>query len=288
MRDGYADLGDVRLHYVESGASHGPLVVLLHGFPEFWYSWRNQIPALAAAGWRVLAPDLRGYNLSDRPAEVRAYRPAYLVRDIERLIAHCGAERASVVGHDWGGTIAWLLAMHRPRRVERLVVMNAPHPAAFLRGVLHPAQLWRSAYVVFFQLRWLPEAAIGAGRFALTRAALRAEPVRRGAFSGEDIERYIDALSRPGALSAGLNYYRALVRDTLLGRRPRLRRIEAPVMVVWGDRDRYLRRQLAEPDPAWVPHARVEHLPQASHWLQSDEPDRVNRLLIDFLAEARQ
>jgi pimeloyl-ACP methyl ester carboxylesterase/2-polyprenyl-6-methoxyphenol hydroxylase-like FAD-dependent oxidoreductase len=291
LAHGYADLGDVRLHYVEAGASGAgpagaerPLVVLLHGFPEFWYSWRRQIPALAAAGYHVVAPDLRGYNLSDKPRGVHRYRIDLLALDVERLIRRCGAERAVVCGHDWGGGVAWAVAMRYPELVERLVVINAPHPARFLRALRTPRQLRKSWYMFFFQVPWLPEACLRTSRYAALRRAFTAPEGRPGAFSAEDIERYVEAAARPGALTAGINYYRALFRQAPRQAQASLRRIEAPVLVIWGERDPYLGRELASPDGAWVPNARVERLPQAGHWAQLEEPERVNALLLEFLA----
>ena len=277
----YAELGDVRLHYVEAG--QGPLVLLLHGFPQFWYQWRHQIPALVEAGFRVVAPDMRGYNLSDKPPGVRAYRVELLARDVERLILACGERTASVVGHDWGAIVAWVAGMRHPGRVERLVILNVPHPARFLDGLLSPGQLLRSSYMFFFQIPRLPEEFMRAGDFALLRSALRRDPVRPGTFAAEDIERYVRALARPGALTATLNYYRALLRN--LGKtRALLKRIEAPVLVIWGERDRFLSRRLAEPPRLWVPNLlRVERLQDASHWVAEDRPLEVNTLLLDFL-----
>ena len=276
-----ADLGDVRLHYVEAGS--GPLVVLLHGFPEFWYSWRNQIPALAAAGFRVVAPDMRGYNLSDKPPGIDSYRTDLLTRDIERLILACGEERAIVVGHDWGGIVAWLFAMRYPDMVERLVILNAPHPGSTTRALLSPVQWLRSSYVLFFQIPWLPEAIWQAGNFALLRWVFRTDPRRRDAFTEEDINRYVEAFSQPGALTATINYYRAAVQQNPLNVRQDLRRIERPVLVIWGLQDRALGPELAEPDRQWVPNVHVERLPDASHWVQQDDRERVNALLLDFL-----
>ena len=277
----YAQLGNVRLHYVEVG--EGPLVVLLHGFPQFWYMWRFQIPALAGAGFRVVAPDMRGYNLSEKPRGVSSYRVELLARDVERLILACGEESAMVVGHDWGAAVAWVTAMMYPERVKRLGILNVPHPERFARGLLRPAQLLRSSYMFFFQIPRLPEKGLVVGDFASLRYALRNEQMHPGAFTDEDIERYVEALARPGALTAALNYYRALFRRNPLKARALLRRIEAPVMVIWGERDRYLGKELAEPDPTWVPNLRVERLPDASHFVAEDRPDEVNSLLIGFL-----
>jgi pimeloyl-ACP methyl ester carboxylesterase len=277
----YADLDDVRLHYVEAG--EGPLVLLLHGFPQFWYQWRHQIPALVEAGFRVVAPDMRGYNFSDKPHGVGAYRIELLARDVERLILACGEQTAVVVGHDWGAIVAWTVAMRHPGRVGKLAILNVPHPARFLDGLLSPGQLLRSSYMFFFQIPRLPEEVIRAGDFALLRSALRRDPVQPGALTAEDIEQYIGALARPGALTATLNYYRALLRNP--GKtRALLKRIEAPVLVIWGERDRFLSRRLAEPPRLWVPNLlRVERLQDASHWVAEDRPLEVNTLLLRFL-----
>jgi pimeloyl-ACP methyl ester carboxylesterase len=278
----YANLGGLRLHYVEAG--EGPLVVLLHGFPEFWYSWRHQLPALAAAGFHAVAPDMRGYNLSTKPRRVAGYRMGYLTHDVAALIQTCGAERATVVGHDWGGGVAWGFAMRYPHLLDRLAILNCPHPLRFLQALRTPRQLLRSWYIFFFQLPWLPEASIRARDFAGLRETFRREPTRPGAFSEADIDRYVEAMARPRALTGAINYYRAFVQHGLAERRL-LRRIDAPVLVIWGERDRYLGQELAEPPRAWVPHARVERLPDASHWVQVDQPERVNALLCEFLTE---
>lgn len=277
----FAVVNGVRLHYVEAGA--GPLVVLLHGFPDFWYSWRYQIPALAAAGFRVIAPDLRGYNLSAKPPGVRSYRIESLVGDVAALIRHAGERRAAVAGHDWGGVRAWNLPLYHPDVVDRLLVLNAPHPLAYLRELRTPAQLLKSWYVLFFQLPLLPEVVLRAGDHALLDRMLRRAPVRPGAFTENDIRRYKEALSRPGALTAALNYYRAALRRVRREyARPRTP-IPVPTLLIWGERDLYLSVRLTEGLEPWVPNLRVERLPEASHWVQCDFPERVNQLMLDFL-----
>jgi epoxide hydrolase 4 len=284
QREGFAELGSVRLHYVEAGA--GPLVVLLHGFPEFWYSWRAQIPALAAAGFRVVAPDMRGYNLSSRPTGVSAYSGDKLAADIRDLIHERGERSALLVGHDWGGAIAWTTAMNHPDAVTRLAVLNLPHLRRFLHSLRDPRQLAKSWYMFFFQLPWLPERVVRANNWKGLRRELQRDN-HPGAFTGEDIARYIEAWSQPGAITAMLNYYRAAFRQTPWATEARMRPIPAPTLVVFGERDHYLRHQLAEPHPADVPNLdRVVRLPQASHFVQNDAPDEVNRLLIDFFSPA--
>src|SRR5919202_5732283 len=233
----YAELGDVRLHYVEAGT--GPLVILLHGFPEFWYSWRHQITALATAGYHAVAPDMRGYNLSDKPSAVHDYRIDLLARDVARLIRACGAERATVVGHDWGAGVAWQFAMSYPTMLDRLVIMNVPHPIQFLRGMRTWRQLRKSWYIFFFQIPRLPEAILSAGDFSMVRRIFRSDPARTDAFMEEDIDWYIGALRVPGALTGAINYYRALFRRNPVKTRGSLKRIDAPVLVIWGERDRF-------------------------------------------------
>lgn len=275
----YAVVKGLRLHYVEAGA--GPLVVLLHGFPEFWYSWRQQIPALAAAGFRVIALDLRGYNESDKPAGVHHYRLELLVRDVVGIVRHAGVERAHIVGHDWGGAIAWQVAIEHPEVVDRLAILNAPHPAALERELRGPRQWLRSWYILFFQLPWLPEWLWQRGDQALIERVFRQEPVRPDAFTAEDIAHYKRAFAQPGALTAAINYYRAALRQRRRMTR-RLRPIPAPTLLIWGERDRYLGARLAEGLEPWVPNLCVVRLPEASHWVQNDAPERVNDLLVQW------
>ena len=256
LREGYAEVGDVRLHYVEAG--DGPLVVLLHGFPEFWYGWRLQIAPLAAAGFRVVAPDLRGYNLSSKPDGVAAYSAGKLAADVRGLIQERGAESALVVGHDWGGTAAWTLAMNHPEVVDRLAILNAAHPRKLNEGLRHPSQLRRSWYFFYFQLPDLPEHHVRANDWEFFQDFLRdAQP----AYTPEEMERYIEAWSQPGAATAMINYYRFAVRHSSGEIRP----ITAPTLVIWGERDRYLGpdarrappRRRAQPRPRRAPARRL-------------------------------
>ncbi len=270
-------VNNVRLHWVEAGS--GPPVLLLHGFPEFWWEWRHQIQPLADAGFRVIAPDLRGYNLSDKPRGVSAYRMENLVADVEGLIRHTGVQRAHVVGHDWGGLIAWWLAMLRPERVDRLAILNAPHPNAFRREFRKPDQMLRSWYAAAFQVPVLPEAAIRHNDFALLEGAFRASSVRPGAFTEDDIRRYKEAAARPGALTAMLNYYRAAARRP----GPPTRHIDHPTLLIWGERDQALSIRNTFGLGEWVPNLRIERIPEASHWVAAEFPERVNALLTDFL-----
>ncbi len=280
LREGYAEIGDVRLHYVEAG--EGPLIVLLHGFPEFWYGWRLQIEPLAAAGFRVVAPDMRGYNLSSKPDGVKAYDTDQLTADIRGLIHERGAQSALLAGHDWGGSVAWATAMAYPEVVDRLAILNAAHPRKLSQGLHHPGQLRKSWYFFFFDLPDLPEAVVHANHWHFFRHFLHdAHP----AYTPEEIERYIEAWSQPGAATGMINYYRSSVRTPPKRAEAALRPIQAPTLVIWGQRDRYLGEELAEPDHDDVPGLdRVERLPDASHWVHHDEHERVNQLLSDFFA----
>jgi pimeloyl-ACP methyl ester carboxylesterase len=281
VREGYAEIGDVDLHYVEAG--EGPLIVLLHGFPEFWYGWRLQIEPLAAAGFRVVAPDMRGYNLSSRPDAVDEYDTGKLADDIRDLVHERGAESALLVGHDWGGTAAWATAMIHPEVVDRLAILNAAHPRQLSRGLHHSDQLRRSWYFFFFAVPELPEAVVHANDWHFFRHFLHdASP----AYTAEEIEHYVEAWSQPGAATGMINYYRSSVRQSK-GADAALRPISAPTLVIWGEDDGYLGTDLAEPDHDDVPNLdRVERLPGASHWVHHDQPERVNRLLVDFFAPA--
>jgi len=271
----------VRLHYVDAG--EGPLVVLLHGFPDFWYTWRHQIPPLVRAGYRVVAPDLRGYNTSDKPSRVGSYRMNELVGDVVGLISRCGERRAVVVGHDWGGAIAWHAAMRHPKRVERLIILNAPHPTAFLQRLGHFSQLRRSWYMIFFQLPWLPETLLRAGGFAAVERILRSDAVRSDAITDEEMKHYRRALGQRGALTGMLNYYRAAFHPRSLDRKRSSTIIEAPTLLIWGKEDRFLEPALTDGVQQWVPNLRVERIAHAGHWVHSDAPERVSHLMLDFL-----
>jgi len=209
LRDGYAEIGDVKLHYVEAG--EGPLVVLLHGFPEFWFGWRLQIAPLAAAGYRVVAPDTRGYNLSSKPEDFKEYGVDGLADDIKGLIGELGADSAHVVGHDWGGTIAWTLAMNHPEVVDRLAILNAAHPRKLSEGLKHPSQLRKSWYFFFFATPGLPEEVVHLRDWHFLRHFLEdANPP----YTDEEFERYVEGWSQPGAAAGMINYYRASVRQS--------------------------------------------------------------------------
>lgn len=273
----------VKLFAVEAGPEDGPLVILLHGFPEFWYGWRHQMLPLADAGYRVLVPDQRGYHISDKPRKAREYTLPKLARDVVGLIDDADREQACIVGHDWGGAVAWAVAMLRPDRVSRVAILNAPHPAA-LRGALRrsAAQRRSSRYMLAFQLRGLAERRFARDGFAFLREALR-KTSRPGTFTDQDVECYVEAWSAPGALTGMLNWYRAIPMNWRAQLGPR---VEVPLLLIWGAQDRFLLRELVESSLAHCAQGRAEILEQASHWVQHEEPAWVNALLLEFLAGA--
>jgi pimeloyl-ACP methyl ester carboxylesterase len=274
----FIDVGGLRLHVVQAGPSHGKAVIFLHGFPDFWIGSRQQIEALASAGFRVIAPDQRGYNLTDKPGGTRQYTIEKLVNDVAGLGDALGLERFHLVGHDWGGIVAWSFAASRPTRLEKLVILNAPHPEAIVPYALRsPLQLLRSSYVGFFQIPWLPEAVLSAQRFAaLVRALVGSS--RPGAFAPQEFAEYREAWGKPGALTAMLNWYRALpYRPTLE------QQITAPTLVLWGERDEFLETGLAEKSLSFCRDGRLQTFADATHWLQREEALAVNSALVSFL-----
>jgi pimeloyl-ACP methyl ester carboxylesterase len=272
----------VQLHAVLAGDAGGAPVVLLHGFPEFWYGWRHQIGPLAAAGFRVIAPDQRGYNGSDKPPRVADYALDRTAADVLALLDALGLERAALVGHDWGGIVGWVLAAARPDRVARLAVLNAPHPEAMRRALAGGdfAQLLRSWYAFAMQLPRLPERALGRdGGRPLAESLKRTS--RPGTFTDAELAVYRQAWGQPGALSGMVNWYRAAFRYPGRGRAGRVR---VPVLVIWGDRDEFIRPKLAADSLKFCADGRLVRLPRATHWVQHEEAGRVNELLAEFLS----
>jgi epoxide hydrolase 4 len=273
-------LADVAIHAAAAGPKDGPLVLLLHGYPEFWYGWRGQIPRLAGAGFRVIVPDQRGYNQSSKPEDWRAYRVSCLVGDILGIADRLERGRFMLAGHDWGGIVAWACAMRHEDRVGRLAILNAPHPSVFWKYArTHPAQILRSWYVFFMQLPWLPEFLFEAGNFrAMTETLVKTS--RPGTFSEEDFCAYREAWGQPGAPSGMINWYRALRASAPAGN-PRL---EIPVRILWGARDRFLAAELAELSLRYCKRGELTVFPDATHWLQHEEQAAVSKALEEFFA----
>jgi len=275
----------ISLRVAESGPEYGPLVILLHGFPEFWYAWRHQIGPLADAGFRVLAVDQRGYNLSDKPAETRAYDLDLVTDDVAGIADAVGRETFSVVGHDWGAIVAWWAAGRYPQRLERMAVLNAAHPSIWREAIKNDrAQRRKSWYLGMFQIPRLPEWGIRAGRFRGLVDALRGSS-RTDAFSEDDLHLYRGAWEQAGALTGMINWYRAIAKKPLP--EPASIHIDVPTLILWGVNDKYAIRELAERTRKLCSNAQLEYFEKATHWLQHDEPGAVSERLVEFLRAGR-
>ncbi|MGB0386176.1 MAG: alpha/beta fold hydrolase [Ardenticatenaceae bacterium] len=277
----YVETNGIRLHVVQAGPEDGPLVILLHGFPEFWYGWRSQIAYLAKAGYRVWAPDQRGYNLSDKPKGIAAYSLDHLSNDIIGLIDAAGEEKAFLVGHDWGAGVTWWTANKYPERLQRIVILNVPHPAVMRRTLQRSfAQLRKSWYIFFFQLPWLPESVMRRNNWEGMLRTLQ-ESSRPGTFSEADLEHYRNAWSQPNAFTGMINWYRAIMQKppkTLPSPR-----IKVPSLIIWGTQDHFLNREMVQPSLDLCDDGRLVFIEEATHWVQHEEADRVNQLISDFL-----
>jgi pimeloyl-ACP methyl ester carboxylesterase len=272
------EVNGVRLHCVVEGK--GPLVFLLHGFPETSRAWRKQIPALAER-FRVVAPDLRGFGASDKPKGIGSYRTSVVADDIVALTHAFDAERAHIVGHDWGGGVAWTVATLHPATVDRLVVLNCPHPAVMQRALRSNwTQIRKSWYIFAFQLPWLPEWSLQRNGAKALKDALRGSAKRPDTFSDADLDEYARAFSAPGAASGAINYYRAAARSRV----PR-GKIKAPTLLIWAEDDFALGIELTRGmDGLFENPPLIEYVPETSHWVMEERPEVVNRLLLEFLA----
>lgn len=284
----YIIANNIKLHVVTAGDEKGEPVILLHGFPEFWYGWRNQIPFLVEQGYRVIVPDQRGYHLSDKPKEISAYRISTLAADINALIDHFGYEKVNLVGHDWGAAVAWMVATIYPERLKKLVILNVPYPSimaqAFYSGNL--AQLMKSWYMFFFQIPWLPEALLSVGGYDGFANSIRFSG-KPETFTDDDMEKYKEAWLKPGAMTAMLNWYRAMLQGRGSGGMStgerQLPRITVPTLILWGEKDIALEKSLAEESIKLCENGKIVFFPEATHWLQHDEADAVNQHIHEFL-----
>jgi pimeloyl-ACP methyl ester carboxylesterase len=289
IRHEYAQVGNLRLHYAECGAENEPLVILLHGFPEFWYSWRHQLPVLGAR-YHVVAPDMRGYNLSDKPPRVSDYRIEELVGDVVGLIKSFGKSQAAIVAHDWGAGVAWAVARKHPEKVTKLAALQVPMPAAWSKNLTF-AQLRRSWYMFFFQLPWLPEWWARANNFARMEKMYRTTTVRPGVFTDEDIKAYKEAMKQPRALTSGINYYRANVLRSLFRRGAETpseadSRIRVPTLFIYGEQDMaIIPATVRNLDQFIDAPYRELRIPDSGHWVQNEAVAEVNDALIRFLDE---
>lgn len=271
----------VRLHVVQAGPQDGPLVILLHGFPEFWLCWEAQIAFLAEQGFRVWAPDQRGYNLSSKPKGTPAYNLDELVDDLIGLIDAAGRDQACLVAHDWGAGAAWWAARLFPERFEKMVIINGPHGSVMEKHLANNrAQLFKSWYMLFFQLPWLPELALRVGNWRGLLWGLKRSkhPITKD--GREKLGAYRRAWSQPGAMTAMINWYRAAARERPSRRASR--KVKVPTLIIWGTEDRFLGRELAEPSAALCEDERLVFIEGASHWVQQERAAEVNKLIGDF------
>ncbi len=269
---------DIKLHYVTQG--EGSLMLMLHGFPEFWYSWRHQIPEFAR-DHKVVALDLRGYNDSDKPEAQSAYVMAEFIKDVKGVVEGLGYDRCILVGHDWGGAIAWSFAYAYPALVDRLIVLNLPHPAKFAEGLRTPQQLLRSAYIFFFQLPVLPELLIQLNDFQALEAAFKGMAVDQTTFSDDDLEAYKNAFAKRDTLTSALNYYRNLFAQGLTTTDWGI--LTVPTLLIWGEADAALGKELTYGTEKYVQDFRIRYIPHCSHWVQQEQPQLVNQFMREFL-----
>ena len=258
-------------------------MLFLHGFPEFWYSWRHQLDEFGS-DHRAVAVDLRGYNDSDKPRARGAYSIGQLVADVRAVIDQLGEGPAVLVGHDWGGAIAWIFAQRHPKLLSHLVIINTPHPARFFQEIRDPDQMRKSRYMFFFQLPFLPERAMTREGAAAVVPLYRRHATNPAAFTEEDVQIFREAFLKPGVATAAINYYRNGVAFFLAARRPAI--IEVPTLLLWGDRDPYLNKRLTEGNDRYVRHLTVQHFPNAGHFVHEERSAEVNAAIRAFLASA--
>ncbi len=281
----------VRLHTVLAGDPYGTPIVFLHGFPDFWYGWHNQIPFFAQRGYRVIAPDQRGYNLSDKPKNIEDYRISILATDVKALIEALGYERVHLVGHDWGAAVAWWVATMYPERLITLNILNVPYPTVMMKQLQSGdlSQLLKSWYMFFFQIPGLPEALVSVDGYARMGDILK-RTSNPGSFSDEDIALYRQAWAQPGAMTASINWYRAMFRSASEARQVAKqnaldsgRKIQTPTLILWGEKDAFLGTSLARESLKVVENGELVFFPKSTHWIQHDEPDDVNQYLLEWI-----
>lgn len=291
METQFIEVNGIKLHVKLAGPTDGEPVLLLHGFPEFWYGWRGQIPALVEKGFRVVVPDQRGYNLSDKPAHIEDYRISLLATDAAGLMSALGYEQFHLVGHDWGAAVSWWVARMFPEKLRTLTILNVPYPPLMVKAYrnFNLGQMFKSWYIAFFQIPELPERLLATNNYAPFADAIR----RSGhpeTFSEEDIAAYREAWGQPGALKAMLNWYRAMLRNNMSSGNNKSSEVrdpqpfKMPVLILWGEQDIALSKELAQQSIDLCANGRLVFFTGATHWVQHDETEQVNRLLIEHIS----
>lgn len=279
VEEKYYLVNSIRLHVVEAGDRDGEIILFLHGFPEYWYGWRKQIAYFAEKGFRVVVPDQRGYHLSDKPADIRAYRLKHLTNDIAALIEKLNSPKVYLIGHDWGGAVAWSLAMWYPALLGKLIVLNLPHPQVMKQSPRRlPKQVLKSWYIGFFQIPALAEKCLSLFNYRLLEKSMRSS-AQAGTFSEEDMQQYKKAWRQPGALTAMINWYRA-IRYANPGLNEE---VKIPTLLIWGKQDRALSHEMARPSIEKCRDGRLEMIEEATHWVQHEKAAQVNRLIEEFI-----
>lgn len=288
IKQDYAEVNGVRLHYAAAGK--GKLILFLHGFPEFWYEWKNQLAEFGRK-YRAVAPDMRGYNLSSKPEALDQYQMRRLVEDVRALAGHLGHKKFILVGHDWGGVVAWTFAMSHPQYLERLIIINAPHPGVFQRELReNAAQQKASQYMLLFRSPQA-EPTLSADNYARLVNTVLGQGLKQGYFTEEDRKKYIEAWSQPGALTGGLNYYRAARvgppagdEDSALSPSDLASlQVKVPTLVIWGEKDTALLTGNLDGLDAFVPRLTIKRIPDGSHWVIHEKPTLINRYIRDFI-----
>jgi pimeloyl-ACP methyl ester carboxylesterase len=276
----------ITLHTVTAGPKDGEPVILLHGFPEFWFGWRKQIPFLAQQGFRVIVPDQRGYNLSDKPRGIAAYHLDETAKDVAGLMDALGYQDVYLAGHDWGGVVGWWLALHQPQRLRKMAILNVPFPSVAVEAIRsgNKEQQRKSWYVAAFQIPWLAERGfrqqnVGEGRNILLRIS------HPDTFTPAELIVYEHAWEKPGAVTGMINWYRANFWTFLTMPHPANGSIQTPTLMLWGEQDRALGKELARPSIDLCANGRLLFFPNATHWLQHDEAEAINQQLATFFRE---
>lgn len=290
LKHRYANLDGIRLHYVTAGK--GKLILFLHGFPEFWYAWRHQLREFSRS-YKAVALDMRGYNLSDKPEGIQQYQTKYLVEDIRAFAEHLGSKKFILVGHDWGGAVAWAFAIRRPDYLEKLVIINAPHPAIFnreLRG--NPAQQKASQYILLHRSAKAEEI-LSHDNYAALSSAVLENGIKQGYFTQKDKREYLKAWAQPGALTGMLNYYRAAQLGSFTGDNDEASTaiksliVKVPTLVIWGEKDTYLLPGNLEGIEEFVINLTIKRIPDGSHWVIHEKPALVNTYIHEFIENTR-
>ncbi|WP_181303974.1 alpha/beta fold hydrolase [Rufibacter sp. XAAS-G3-1] len=278
-RENYYQTNGIQLHTVELGPAGGQVILFLHGFPEHWYGWKNQLNFFSQKGWHAVAPDQRGYNLSSKPEAVKSYTIDELTKDIAELIPQLTAKKVVLVGHDWGGAVAWNVALHYPQLLEKLVILNMPHPAVIHEHLRHnPKQMLRSWYTGFFQIPWVPEAVNSILDFRVLEKTMTGSALP-DTFRPEELETYKKAWAQPGAMEAMINWYRAYKYNPI----ETDHQIDVPTLILWGKQDKFLGTELALPSMEQCTNGQLFFLENATHWLHHEQPEKANAWIENFL-----